>query len=291
MEHTAASQLFSKAAARDDDDAVSVDTVLGSLKRGDALFEIASLEEEKAEKACRALQNLAKSRGGGLGALLQQASSRRGSRSTNGGDEPRRLSLSETVCDAVGLEVPATTWVPEVTEQICSPKNGSPKVQKRVVSSQESAAEVGTISTVETTGGGAAKDPTRCRGWRCPPCNMKIKKCSPFASIISLFRHPDVIAGLTVGVMVVPQSMSYASIAGLGPVYGLYSACVPTAVYAFFGQSRQLAVGPVAMVSLLVEAGLRDKLTEEECPAVSAASSLSPAERCPEAYVGGVETG
>lgn len=70
----------------------------------------------------------------------------------------------------------------------------------------------------------------------------------------------DVIAGLTVGVMVIPQSMSYANIAGLKYIYGMYSACVPTFFYAFFGQSRQLAVGPVAMVSLLVEAGLRDKI-------------------------------
>uniref|UniRef100_A0A7S2QJF3 STAS domain-containing protein n=1 Tax=Zooxanthella nutricula TaxID=1333877 RepID=A0A7S2QJF3_9DINO len=77
----------------------------------------------------------------------------------------------------------------------------------------------------------------------------------------------DIIAGLTVGVMVIPQSMSYASIAGLPYIYGMYSACVPTFIYAFFGQSRQLAVGPVAMVSLLVEAGLNGRLTEAECPA------------------------
>merc|ERR1719498_1199863 len=73
----------------------------------------------------------------------------------------------------------------------------------------------------------------------------------------------DMIAGLTVGVMVIPRSMSYANIAGLDYIYGMYSACVPTLVYGLFGQSRQLAVGPVAMVSLLVEAGLRDKLTKD----------------------------
>jgi sulfate transporter 4 len=73
----------------------------------------------------------------------------------------------------------------------------------------------------------------------------------------------DLIAGLTVGVMVIPQGMSYANIAGLEYIYGMYSACIPTAIYALFGQSRQLAVGPVAMVSLLVEAGLRDKITRD----------------------------
>merc|ERR1719181_519731 len=77
----------------------------------------------------------------------------------------------------------------------------------------------------------------------------------------------DVIAGITVGVMAVPQSMSYANIAGLQFVYGLYSAAVPTFIYALMGTSRQLAVGPVAMVSLLLEAGLRGLLDEEQCPA------------------------
>lgn len=66
----------------------------------------------------------------------------------------------------------------------------------------------------------------------------------------------DLPAGLTVGVMLVPQSMAYAMIAGLPMVYGLYAALVPQVVYAVMGTSRQLAVGPVAMDSLLVAAGL-----------------------------------
>ena len=61
----------------------------------------------------------------------------------------------------------------------------------------------------------------------------------------------DISAGLTVGVMLIPQGMAYAYIAGLPAVYGLYAAIVPLIVYAIFGTSRQLAVGPVAMVSLL----------------------------------------
>jgi len=99
----------------------------------------------------------------------------------------------------------------------------------------------------------------------------------------------DLIAGLTVGVMVIPQSMSYAAIAGLPYIYGMYSACVPTLLYTFFGQSRQLAVGPVAMVSLLVEAGLREVMTEEECPewyALGPNPDVTQAEVCPERYVG-----
>ena len=62
----------------------------------------------------------------------------------------------------------------------------------------------------------------------------------------------DLSAGLTVGVMLIPQGMAYALIAGLPPIYGLYASLVPLVIYALFGTSRQLAVGPVAMVSLLV---------------------------------------
>ena len=50
----------------------------------------------------------------------------------------------------------------------------------------------------------------------------------------------DVTAGLTVGVMVVPQSMSYAQIAGLPSNFGLYAAFIPVLAYALFGSSRQL---------------------------------------------------
>ncbi len=66
----------------------------------------------------------------------------------------------------------------------------------------------------------------------------------------------DLSAGLTVGVMLVPQGMAYAMIAGLPPVFGLYAALIPQVVYTLLGTSRQLAVGPVAMDSLLVASGL-----------------------------------
>lgn len=66
----------------------------------------------------------------------------------------------------------------------------------------------------------------------------------------------DLSAGLTVGVMLIPQGMAYALIAGVPPIYGLYASVVPLVVYALMGTSRQLAVGPVAIVSLLVAAGV-----------------------------------
>ena len=74
----------------------------------------------------------------------------------------------------------------------------------------------------------------------------------------------DICAGLTVGIMIVPQSMSYAKLAGLPVEYGLYSALVPVYAYAVFGSSRQLAVGPVALVSLMLSSGLTAIVTGEE---------------------------
>jgi SulP family sulfate permease len=66
----------------------------------------------------------------------------------------------------------------------------------------------------------------------------------------------DLFAGLTVGVMLIPQGMAYAMIAGLPPIYGLYASFIPQIIYAFFGTSRQLSVAPVAMISLLIGAGV-----------------------------------
>lgn len=66
----------------------------------------------------------------------------------------------------------------------------------------------------------------------------------------------DFIAGLTVSIILIPQGIAYALIAGLPPIYGLYCALVPQLVYAIFGSSRQVAIGPVAMDSLIVATGV-----------------------------------
>lgn len=68
----------------------------------------------------------------------------------------------------------------------------------------------------------------------------------------------DILAGLSVAMILVPQSMAYAQLAGLAPVYGLYAACVPLFVAALFGSCPQLSTGPVAMTSLLVFSVLAD---------------------------------
>jgi hypothetical protein len=66
----------------------------------------------------------------------------------------------------------------------------------------------------------------------------------------------DVLAGLSVAAMVIPQGMSYALLAGLPNVYGLYGAFTPPLFYSLLGTSRQLAVGPVAVTSMLLGNGL-----------------------------------
>ena len=70
------------------------------------------------------------------------------------------------------------------------------------------------------------------------------------------FLKRDLFAGITVAALLIPQGMAYALIAGLPPIYGLYAALTPQIIYALLGTSRQLAVGPVAMDSLLVATGL-----------------------------------
>ena len=66
----------------------------------------------------------------------------------------------------------------------------------------------------------------------------------------------DLQAGLTVGIMLIPQGMAYAMIAGLPPVYGLYASTLPAIVYAWFGTSKHLSVGPGALTALLTAAGI-----------------------------------
>ncbi len=61
----------------------------------------------------------------------------------------------------------------------------------------------------------------------------------------------DIVAGLTVALVLIPQSMAYAELAGLPAYYGLYASFLPPMIAALFGSSRQLATGPVAVVSLL----------------------------------------
>ncbi len=66
----------------------------------------------------------------------------------------------------------------------------------------------------------------------------------------------DLVAGITVSLVAIPQSLAYAQLAGVPPYYGLYAALIPTVVGALFGSSNQLSTGPVAMTSLLTAASI-----------------------------------
>jgi SulP family sulfate permease len=94
---------------------------------------------------------------------------------------------------------------------------------------------------------------------------MMITKIFPF---IAWFKNYDMssfkidaLAGLTVALVLIPQSMAYAQLAGLPAYYGLYASFLPPMIAALFGSSRQLATGPVAVVSLMTAASLEPLAT------------------------------
>ncbi|MFO6420144.1 SulP family inorganic anion transporter [Hylemonella sp. W303a] len=66
----------------------------------------------------------------------------------------------------------------------------------------------------------------------------------------------EALAGLTVGLMLIPQSVAYATLAGMPPVTGIYAAILPAILAVLFSSSTRLAVGPTALTGLLVGAGL-----------------------------------
>ncbi|RWX44202.1 STAS domain-containing protein [Candidatus Electrothrix aarhusensis] len=76
-----------------------------------------------------------------------------------------------------------------------------------------------------------------------------------------MFWKQDLVAGITVALVLIPQSMAYAQLAGLPAYYGLYAAFLPPMVAALFGSSRQLGTGPVAVVSLMSAASLEPLAT------------------------------
>lgn len=80
----------------------------------------------------------------------------------------------------------------------------------------------------------------------------------PLAPILANYRrvdfNHDLVAGLVVGMVTIPQAVAYAFLAGMPPQAGLYACLVPMILYAIFGSSRQMVVGPVAVAALMVAA-------------------------------------
>lgn len=98
---------------------------------------------------------------------------------------------------------------------------------------------------------------------------MYWKRFFPVLEWLPQYRRKDLSgdfsAGLTVGVMLIPQGMAYALLAGLPPIYGLYAATIPVMLYVLLGTSRQLSVGPTATSSLLTAAAIQSlALTGDE---------------------------
>ena len=103
-----------------------------------------------------------------------------------------------------------------------------------------------------------------------------ITRLFPFLLWIKDLSNPknlkaDILAGTTVAFVIIPQSMAYAQLAGLGPQYGLYASFLPVLIGALMGSSRQLSTGPVAVVSLLTAAALGEIVTDPSSYAVYAA--------------------
>jgi len=80
---------------------------------------------------------------------------------------------------------------------------------------------------------------------------MNLKSFFPIIESIAGYSktdwRKDIVVGITVTVMLVPQGMAYAMLAGLPPIYGLYGGLVPLLLYAILGTSRQMSIGPVAI--------------------------------------------
>jgi SulP family sulfate permease len=91
---------------------------------------------------------------------------------------------------------------------------------------------------------------------RIAPSNRMTHRFLPFLPWLREYRwaflRSDLVAGVTVSVVLIPQSMAYAMLAGLPPVYGLYAAAITPVIAALWGSLRQLSTGPIAIMSLLV---------------------------------------
>lgn len=103
------------------------------------------------------------------------------------------------------------------------------------------------------------------------------RRWRPFASVAgyrSAWLRADVIAGLTVWAVLVPESLAYASIAGVSPVIGLYAAPPALVLYAAFGSSRHLVVGPMSATAALSAAAVADVATGGDFVAFTAALAI-----------------
>ena len=108
---------------------------------------------------------------------------------------------------------------------------------------------------------------------------MKLKRWLPCLDWVATYDRAtagkDCLAAIIVTLMLIPQSLAYAMLAGLPPITGLYASIAPLFLYAIFGSSRTLAVGPVAVVSLMTAAALQPLFSAESAAYIGAAMLLA----------------
>lgn len=108
---------------------------------------------------------------------------------------------------------------------------------------------------------------------------MKLRRWLPcidwVASYDRMTAGKDGLAAVIVTLMLIPQSLAYAMLAGLPPITGLYASIAPLLLYAIFGSSRTLAVGPVAVISLMTAAALEPMFPSGSAAYIGAAMLLA----------------
>ncbi|XP_078438754.1 sulfate transporter 3;5 isoform X2 [Wolffia australiana] len=110
------------------------------------------------------------------------------------------------------------------------------------------------------------RQPPLTRAWGAAKYFVPFLDWAPAYTFRKLLR--DALAGLTIAILAIPQGIGYARLAGLPSVYGLYPSFVPPLVYALFGSSKVLAVGPVAAASLLLNSIISQAVSPAEDPSL-----------------------
>ncbi|MFY0676576.1 MAG: sulfate permease [Neptuniibacter sp.] len=108
---------------------------------------------------------------------------------------------------------------------------------------------------------------------------QRLEETFPLIKWLTSYRREsfisDLVAGVIVAIMLVPQSMAYAMLAGLPPEFGLYASILPLLIYSLLGSSRTLAVGPVAIASLMVSTTVSQVAAQGSADYINAAINLS----------------
>ena len=108
---------------------------------------------------------------------------------------------------------------------------------------------------------------------------QRLEETFPLIKWLTSYRKEtfisDLVAGVIVAIMLVPQSMAYAMLAGLPPELGLYASILPLLIYSLLGSSRTLAVGPVAIASLMVSTTVSQVAEQGSTDYINAAINLS----------------